>query len=111
MSPAGLTQPSGPWEDHRVRRLLSLLALLLALAWPGPGRAGLYYSGENLADLPAQWGGFLLDQRLLRQTAVKPTDTTPAGPFRNRYEKEAARLAALGERRSADESADLGALY
>src|SRR5262245_29615000 len=37
-------------------------------------RAGLYLSSESYADLPAQWRGFLLDQRNLRQIAV------PAGP-------------------------------
>jgi len=47
-------------------------------------RAGLYLSCESYADLPAQWRGFLLDQRTVRQIAV------PAGP-----KIEASRAASL----------------
>ena len=40
------------------------LALACFLCWaPVPCRAGLYYSGETIADLPSQWRGYLLDQR------------------------------------------------
>jgi hypothetical protein len=86
---------------------------LLVLALVSPARAGLYYSGETFAELPSQWRGFLLDQRLLRILAVKPSATGSANPGRARYEAEAARLARLaGERKlTAEESADLGALY
>ncbi|HEY7152971.1 MAG TPA: DUF3299 domain-containing protein [Gemmataceae bacterium] len=75
--------------------------------------AGLYYSGETFAELPSQWRGFLLDQRNLRTIAVKPTGAAPAGPIRKHYETEAARLAKLAAERklTADEAADLGALY
>jgi hypothetical protein len=87
---------------------------LLALLAPAAGaRAGLYYSGEQLAELPSQWRGFLLDHRLLRNLALKPTASTPASPARVQYEEAAAKLAKLNAARplSADEAADLGALY
>jgi hypothetical protein len=95
------------------RRLvpLALLAVLLATT---PGRAGLYYSGETYAALPAQWRGFLLDHRTLRNIAVKPAPGHDASPLRVKYQKEAT---ALHERLDQDgklppdEWADLGALY
>lgn len=76
-------------------------------------RAGLYYSGEAIAELPSQWRGFLLDQRTLRNIAVKPTATVPPNPVRVRYEEAAATLEkAQRERKlTADERADLGAIY
>ncbi len=75
--------------------------------------AGLYYSGETFAELPSQWRGFLLDQRNLRLIAVKPASGAAAGPIRKHYETEAARLAKLAAERklTAEEAADLGALY
>src|SRR5438132_11491008 len=92
------------------RRLL-LFATVLVLLAAQPARAGLYYSGETYADLPSRWRGFLLDQRALRQVAVRPAEGRPAGPVRARYQQEAARLAKQSGKLSADESADLGALY
>jgi hypothetical protein len=88
-------------------------ALLVLLGWCAGARAGLYYSGETYAELPSQWRGFLLDQRTLRNIAVVPDAKNPAGPARVRYQAEAARLEKLGRKRklSADEQADLGALY
>ncbi len=73
-------------------------------------RAGLYYSDETYADLPAQWRGFLLDQRTLRNIAVKGTAQTPESPARTHYLAEAAKLEKKINR-TADETADLGALY
>jgi tetratricopeptide (TPR) repeat protein len=75
-------------------------------------RAGLYYSGEAIADLPSQWRGFLLDQRMLRNLAVKPAQGA-ANPEREKYEKAAAGLekAAKDRALTADELADLGAIY
>src|SRR5437660_1962236 len=95
------------------RTLYPVAALLLGLLCAPAARAGLYYSGETVADLPSQWRGFLLDQRLLRTIAVKPTGTIPASPVRQRYEEEAARLVKTARERalSADETADLGALH
>jgi tetratricopeptide (TPR) repeat protein len=83
------------------------------LALPASARAGLYYSGEPMAELPSQWRGFLLDQRTLRGIAIKPDPKTAASPARIRYEEAAAKLEALGRKRplTADELADLGALY
>jgi hypothetical protein len=87
--------------------------VLLVLLAPVGARAGLHYSGEKLAELPSQWRGFLLDQRTLRNIAVKPAPGVPASPARARYQAEAAKLEKTGQERklTADELADLGALY
>lgn len=76
-------------------------------------RAGLYYSGESFAELPSQWRGFLLDQRLLRNIAIKPTDKQAASPARLRYEDARKSLEKTASERklTADELADLGALH
>lgn len=75
--------------------------------------AGLYYSGERFADLPSQWRGFLLDQRALRMVAVKPAEGATPHPLRVRYQQDLARLEQQAKTRklTADELADLGALY
>ncbi len=90
-----------------VTGLLTLLTLSC-----GSARAGLYYSGEAYAELPSQWRGFLLDQRMLRQLAVKATDKLP-NPSRVKYEQALAKLEpkARDGKLTADECADLGALY
>jgi hypothetical protein len=88
-----------------------LLVLLTILAAPCVARAGLHYSGEKIADLPSRWGGFLLDQRALRLIAVPEMKGKPATLLRQIYQKEAARLAGLKRDLTADEAADLGAIY
>jgi len=90
-----------------------LAALVLALTTTVSARAGLYYSGETIAELPAQWRGFLLDQRALRQIAVKPANSAAVSPLRKQYEEAAASLEKTAKQRklTADEAADLGALY
>jgi hypothetical protein len=95
-----------------MRRTLACLVVLLLMS-PSAVRAGLYYSGETFAPLPSQWRGFLLDQRQLRLIAVKPIGTGAPSPIRARYEAEAARLTKLARERklTADEAADLGAVY
>ncbi|MFO0810577.1 MAG: hypothetical protein U0746_18270 [Gemmataceae bacterium] len=80
-----------------------VVATLLALS-PAT-HAGLYYSGEVVADLPSQWRGFLPDQRLLRTLPV----TAINNPLRDTYREAADRLAKKTDR-TADESADFGAL-
>lgn len=92
---------------------LSVVLVLLFLASASPVHAGLYYSGEPLADLPSQWRGLLLDQRVLRMASLKPTPALPASPLRTRYQEEATRLLKTAQTRalSADELADLGALH
>src|SRR5690348_831095 len=87
-------------------------AVLLALACAAGARAGLYYSGEPIAELPSQWRGFLLDQRLLRNIALKPSASLPASPTRVKYEEALNKLekAAKGRKLTADELADQGAL-
>ena len=88
------------------------IAVLFLLA-PAVGRAGLYYSGEEVAELPSQWRGFLIDQRVLRSIAVKPTGANPANPARKRYEAEAEKLAKAAKNGTLnpDAIADLGAIY
>jgi len=76
-------------------------------------QAGLYYSGESFAELPSQWHGFLLDQRTLRNIALEAGPKREASRARLRYQEEAARLEVNGkkDKLTADELADLGALY
>src|ERR1051325_2956271 len=94
-----------------MRRFAQVVAVLLLVA--PAARAGLYYSGETVAELPSQWRGFLLDQRLLRNIALKPTASTSASPARQRYEQESGKLLKVARERklTADEAADLGALH
>lgn len=87
-----------------------LVLIPIALIATSVAQAGIYYSGEQFAALPAQWRGFLLDHRALRNIAVKPKLDAEASPLRLRYRQEADRLNAKAKR-TADESADLGALY
>ncbi len=96
-----------------MRRPCQALPLLLVCALAGGARAGLYYSGEEVAPLPSLWRGFLLDQRLLRTLAFPPGPGQPGNPLRPRYEKALAELekSARDRKPTADELADLGALY
>ncbi len=90
-----------------------IICTLALLAFTSISHAGLYYSGEQYAELPSQWRGFLLDQRTLRNIGIKPSSQRPAGPVRKKYEDAAAKLEKTSRERklSADEAADLGALY
>lgn len=93
------------------RRNLHLWILAAALlAGTADLHAGVHYSGETYADLPAQWRGFLLDQRTLRNIAVVPKFGDDESPARTRYLALAAKLEQQA-RLTADEKADLGALY
>jgi hypothetical protein len=94
----------------QILRRLAILSAFLGLA--SVGHAGLYYSGEQIAELPSRWRGFLLDQRALRQLAAPPSVTKPASPLRSRYEEARKALEkSMGQRKlNADELADLGAL-
>jgi hypothetical protein len=96
-----------------MRLLLCLLAIGTALALAPAAGAGLHYSGEPMAELPSQWRGFLLDHKMLRSIAVKPAAGAPDGPYRQLYLDAAAKLEKLaGQRKlTADEQADLGAVY
>jgi Tfp pilus assembly protein PilF len=89
------------------------LALLVPLLLPPAARAGLYYSGETQEELPAQWRGFLLDHRALRLVASPIPTGGVAALLREQYQDAAKKLEdALRVRAlSADEAADLGALY
>lgn len=90
-----------------------IAASLILLTLAATARAGLYYSGEEYSALPAQWRGYLLDHRALRNIAVKPKNEAEAGVMRQRYRQEAEKLdvRATKEKLNADELADLGALY
>ena len=94
-------------------RLFQVAAGLVILAAGAEAHAGLYYSGEPIAELPSQWRGFLLDQRALRNIAVPPGAKTPSSPLRTQYAETAAKLEEIRKQRrlTADELADLGALY
>src|SRR5437870_4234790 len=87
--------------------------ILVAVVSAGVANGGLYFSGEQFADLPSQWRGFLLDQRAIRMIAVPPSKTQTAHPLRQRYQEAADQLRRTSQQRklTADESADLGALY
>lgn len=90
----------------------AILAVLLLLL-PAAARAGLHYSGERFAELPSRWSGFLVDHRALRAAGIeRPKDAAPS-PLRGTYLAAAAKLEAVAKTRqlSADELADLGALY
>ena len=76
--------------------------------------AGVYYSGDARNELPAEWAGFLRDQRALRLAA----DPRNAGfnafiPLRDTAVDAVVKLEALKKVRelSADELADFGALH
>ena len=90
-----------------------LVLALLGLTFVQQSEAGLYYSGETQNELPSQWRGFLLDQRMLRGIAVKPVAGAAANTGRAAYETAAANLekAARDRKLTADEKADLGAIY
>jgi hypothetical protein len=89
------------------------VALALTLLLPAGARAGLYYSGEPTAELPSQWRGFLLDQRALLSVGIEPKSGAPVGPLRQLYLRKAIELegAAKTRRWTAEELADLGAIY
>lgn len=93
---------------YRSAAALGFLLLASSLS-----HAGLYYSGERYAALPAQWRGFLLDHRLLRNIGVVPKEASDENPLRAKYRVEAEKLRAraVREKLSADDLADLGALY
>ncbi len=94
-------------------RLLLFTTLSFVISWPATCWAGLYYSGEPMAELPSQWRGFLLDHQTLRTLAVPPQPGLPENPLRKQYIKKAEELE-KGWRKgnlSADELADLGAIY
>ena len=87
-----------------------LIALLALLTIPNAASAGLYYSGETVADLPSQWRGFLVDHRSLRVLALPQAPGMPPVPRRVEYRDALARLEKKANP-SADDLADLGALY
>jgi hypothetical protein len=90
-----------------------VLVTLFVLGSPAPASAGLHYSGEQFAELPSRFSGFLVDHRSLRTAAVERPGNLPPSPLRDDYLTAAARLEKLGKDRplTPDEAADLGALF
>ncbi len=91
-----------------VRRLCLALVLFSASAYVV--QAGIHHTKETYGPLPAQWGGFLLDHRTLRNIAPNALvgETTP---IRQRYlqDAESFQLRAKTQKLTADEIADWGA--
>ena len=89
------------------------LIAFVVLVSPATAAAGLHYSAEESAELPAQWRGFLADHRALRFIGVAPAPGVPAHELRDQYDAAAKTLEAAAKVRvlTADEVADLGALY
>ena len=87
--------------------------ILLLLLLPSPAHAGLYYSGEQYAELPSRLRGFLIDHRALRAAGFERPKDIPVSPLRDDYLAAAERLEKLAKARplTADEAADLGAVY
>src|SRR5690349_11988778 len=92
-----------------LRGLLFVAVLTCSVA----ARAGIYSSEERFAELPSSWKGFLADLRALRVLAQPPTPQTPPSSLRQHYTSAAERLVKESKSRTltADEAADLGALY
>lgn len=88
-------------------------ATIILLLLPLTSQAGVYCSQETFAELPAQWRGFLLDQRLLRLAATPPRAGQQPNAVRQRYRAEVELLRkAIGTGTpTADQAADLGAMY
>jgi tetratricopeptide (TPR) repeat protein len=74
--------------------------------------AGLYYSGEQYAELPSRLSGFLLDHRALRTAGIERPREVGASPLREDYLRAADRLEKAAKTRelSSEEIANLGAL-
>lgn len=91
----------------------SFFAALLVAAASSAAHAGLHYSGEQFADLPSQWRGYLLDHRSLRMLARPRLPNQSSSPLYDRYQADRDRLEKLQRRQrlTADDAADLGALY
>ena len=101
--------PTGHSNAGRLKIGPTTIAALLLVA--SPAFAGLHYSGETVADLPARWRGFLVDHRALR--GVARADNLPPSPLRDDYLAALAKLEHTARSRplTADEAADLGALH
>jgi len=87
-------------------------AIALVTLSANASQAGLYYSGEQFAELPSRLSGFLVDHRSLRTAAIERPGNLPASPLRDDYLNAVERLEKLKNTRplTPDESADLGAL-
>src|SRR5262245_12952504 len=95
------------------RGLWGLIATIVLLLAPTAARAGLYYSGEQYAELPSRLRGFLIDHRALRAAGYERPGDVSVTPLRDDYLLAAQNLAKLAKTRALtpDEAADLGAVY
>ena len=113
----GMVASTAQRRGRASQKLCSLaagcLGLALLLLLPTSARAGLYYSGEQYAELPSRLRGFLIDHRALRAAAIERPRNIPVSPLRDDYLAAVARLEKRARARPlpADEAADLGALY
>ena len=96
------------WERGRPARFF---AFAVSILFAGPTQAGLHYSGESFAELPSKWSGFLVDHRSLRTAGIERPKDAPQSPLREQYLAVAAKFDAKRQALSADELADLGALF
>lgn len=89
------------------------VSIVLLALFPASASAGLYYSGEHYAELPSRFRGFLVDYRALRAAAIERPRDAPVSPLRMDFLVALERLEKLAKTRAltADETADLGALY
>jgi hypothetical protein len=87
--------------------------LFVVLLGTPVAQAGVYYSGDEPNPLPVVWRGFLLDLRALRVSANPSVGGTKSStPLRDRYVEATLKLEAkVKTGLTADERADLGALY
>jgi tetratricopeptide (TPR) repeat protein len=91
----------------------SCFAIVVALTLISQAQGGLYYSGESFAPLPSKWSGFLVDHRALRGAGIEKPKGAPQPALREAYLAAAAKLETAAKKSplSADELADLGALF
>lgn len=91
-----------------------MLIAMVSIVCPASCEAGLYLGFEIVNELPCQWRGLLPDLRRLRTLAVPSLDTSrSASLFHSTYADALLKLESAASTRAltADETADLGALY
>ena len=95
------------------RFIVTGIAIAVLFLCTPAASAGLYYSGEQYAELPSRMRGFLIDHRSLRTAGIERPGNLPPSPLRDDYLVAAERLEKLAKTRAltADETADLGAVY
>src|SRR5262245_62123715 len=67
----------GPAANTGSRLARFVVPLLALCALAPPASAGLYYSGEQYAELPSRLRGFLIDHRSLRTAGIERPGNLP----------------------------------